>query len=206
LSSFLIFNPPHKTWRNESAGDCKIKNRSVLKNLTVKEFAAFCHCLSPPFPSCFPWGGQTLVLVPFLNLRRQLTECLSADPSRYLYCRIVFFGGQGERRHHKEHIYIEYHRVCPLVGNETPPPLLSAVEGVGEPQSRRLEKKLSTLSTLRAKLLLNILAGNFQMCSFMDCILYCRLSLPKFLVLFVYSLKKGSPERSSSRCAEGRRH
>ncbi len=68
---------------------------------------------------------------------------------------------------HKEHIYIEYHSVCPLVGIGTPPlPLPQtrvpasepkggthspAGEGVGAFQFRRLEKKLSTLSTLWIK-------------------------------------------------------
>jgi hypothetical protein len=66
---------------------------------------------------------------------------------------------------HKVHIYLEYHSECLLVGigtptpstasEYTPPPgtkvgggTLPAGEGVGESQFQRLEKKLSTLSTL----------------------------------------------------------
>jgi hypothetical protein len=68
---------------------------------------------------------------------------------------------------HKVHIFLEYRSVCPLVGIGTAPPLLPqasvypppppnrgggarspAGEGVGESQFGRLEKKLSTLSTL----------------------------------------------------------
>ncbi len=71
---------------------------------------------------------------------------------------------------HKEHYMLEYHSVCPLVRIGGPPltpspqrvyrcsvplpPELKwgghspACEGVGESQFRRLEKKLSTLSTL----------------------------------------------------------
>jgi hypothetical protein len=71
---------------------------------------------------------------------------------------------------HKVRIYKEYHSVCPLVGIGTLPPPLSpasvplppepkmggggvgalapAGEGVGESQFHRLEKKLSTMSTL----------------------------------------------------------
>ncbi len=62
--------------------------------------------------------------------------------------------------HHKAHIYIEYHRVCLLVGIGTLPPPLSpasmplppepggwahspAGEGLGESQFRRLEKSLA---------------------------------------------------------------
>jgi hypothetical protein len=68
--------------------------------------------------------------------------------------------------HHKVLIYKEHHSVCPFVGIGTLPPLLSPASvplppvqrgvgarspaggGVGESQFRRLEKKLSTLSTL----------------------------------------------------------
>ncbi len=60
------------------------------------------------------------------------------------------------------YIYLEYHSVCPLVRIGTPPPLPQAsvplrgrggvhsptCEEVGESRFRRLEKKLSTLSTL----------------------------------------------------------
>ncbi len=64
---------------------------------------------------------------------------------------------------HKVRIYKEYHSVCPLVGIVTLPTPLSpasvplprrwgahspAGEGLGKPQFRRLEKKLSTLPTL----------------------------------------------------------
>jgi hypothetical protein len=72
---------------------------------------------------------------------------------------------------HKVQIYIEYqyHSVCPRVGIGTPDPPLTqasvpsprnqrgvahspAIEGVGESQFQRPEKKLSTLSTLRSLL------------------------------------------------------
>jgi hypothetical protein len=62
-------------------------------------------------------------------------------------------------------MYIEHHSVCPLVGIGTLPTALplasvplppdqrvggkvSAAEGVGESQFRRLEKRLNTLPTL----------------------------------------------------------
>jgi hypothetical protein len=67
--------------------------------------------------------------------------------------------------HHKVHIFIEYHCVCPLVGIGTLPTSLSQAsvplpaepggggklargEGLGESQFRRIEKKLRTLPTL----------------------------------------------------------
>ncbi len=58
---------------------------------------------------------------------------------------------------HKVHIYLEFQSVCPLVRIGTPPSPPEpkgggghspAGEGLGESQFRRLEKKLSTLSTL----------------------------------------------------------
>jgi hypothetical protein len=70
--------------------------------------------------------------------------------------------------HRKVHIYLEYNSVCPLLGIRTPLPLSrklvcsvphplqtkgggthsQGVEGMGESQFGRLEKKLSTLYTL----------------------------------------------------------
>jgi hypothetical protein len=88
--------------------------------------------------------------------------------SSFVICFLFCFPNQiSYCSKHKVHIYLEYLSVSPLVGIGTPPLPLSrkqvctpppepkggganspAVEGVGESQFGRLEKRPSTLSTL----------------------------------------------------------
>ncbi len=99
------------------------------------------------------------------------TGILAPPTSASHFTEFVLQKGVGTFVHQdqKVHIYKEYHSVCPFVGIGTLPPSLSsecaqspplpqnlrgegahspAGEGLGESQFRRMEKKLSTLTTL----------------------------------------------------------
>ncbi len=109
------------------------------------------------------YGGKTYSVEECIGLWREELEhnrstLLQLDQLKVAGVRSLSLSHQ---IHHKVHIYLEYHSVCPLVGIGTlSPPLLQAsvlppgtkgethlpaCEEVGESEFGRLERKLSTL-------------------------------------------------------------
>jgi hypothetical protein len=101
---------------------------------------------------------------------RLRTKEVKVKPQKWAQkCKFVVGKELKRRPNHKDHLFIEYHSVCPLVGIGTLPSLLlpaivpfapepkgegaylPAGEGFGQSQFRRLEKKLSNLPNLWTK-------------------------------------------------------
>jgi hypothetical protein len=120
--------------------------------------------------ACFKYVAYMHSVV-FYSLLCNASSSFTSLPMGYIF---VIFRDDHAKNHaknagvnkfnHKVHKYLEYHSFCPLFLFGTPPSPLPqasvpplnpkggthspACEGVGESQLRRLEKRLSTLSTL----------------------------------------------------------